>query len=248
MIPSFRVRFRSAKSKRGFRIVELLLVVAIVAVLVAVVMQMGSARESECRPDCLNNLKCIGLALQNYALDHGALPPAYTVDGKGRRLHSWRTLILPYMDQESLYRAIDLSKPWDDPVNKLASETVVSMYRCPLSEGPGNATTYLAVVGEDACFRETEPRKLGEITDGLSGTMMVIEAGEETAVPWMKPVDADEALVVGLGAKRKLPHPEGMVACFADGSVRLLRAETAAEVRRGMVSISGNNDEVARKR
>ena len=151
--PEFDYGIRKGKSRRGFRIGELMVVVAIVAVLIAMVMQMGSARETVCRPHCLNNVKCIGMAIQNYVQDHGALPPAYTVDAKGRRLHSWRTLILPYLDQESLYRAIDLSKPWDDPVNRLAMETVVSVYHCPESKGPGNTTTYLAVVGENACFR-----------------------------------------------------------------------------------------------
>ncbi len=245
--PEFDDAIPKAKPRRGFRIGELMVVVAIVAVLIALLLPaIRSSSCVECRPNCLNNLKCIGLAIHNYEQEYGTLPPAYTVDAKGRRLHSWRTLILPYLDQVSLYRAIDLSKPWDDPVNKLVSETVLPVYRCPLSKGSGNATTYLAVVSEDACFRETEPRKLEEITDQHGDTLMVIEAGEENAVPWMKPVDADEALVLGLGAKTELHHPGGMNALFVDGSVRFLKAEMPAEARRAMVSISGNDDEIGR--
>ena len=59
----------------------------------------------------------------NYEQAYNALPPAYTVDANGRPLHSWRTLILPYLEQESLYQTIDLSKPWNDPANARAVET-----------------------------------------------------------------------------------------------------------------------------
>ncbi len=63
---------------------------------------------------------------------------------------------------------------------------MVSAYHCPASETQEMTTTYLAVVGEHECFREREPRRLEEITDGHNSTMMVIEAGDETAVPWMR--------------------------------------------------------------
>ena len=72
---------------------------------------------------CANNLKQIALALRNYESVYHALPPAYTVDAEGKPLHSWRTLILPYLEQQALYDKIDLSKPWDDPANKEAYET-----------------------------------------------------------------------------------------------------------------------------
>ena len=58
----------------------------------------------------------------------------------------------------------------------------------------------------------------------------------------MKPADADEALVLGLGTKTKLHHPGVMVGCFVDGSVRVLKAEMPAEARRAMISISGGEE------
>ena len=67
------------------------------------------AREPARRSQCKNNLKQIGLALHNYHETYGAFPPAYTVDADGKRLHSWRTLILPYLDQAPLYDKIDFS-------------------------------------------------------------------------------------------------------------------------------------------
>src|SRR5690606_31743937 len=122
----------------------------------------GPARGAQ----CLNNLKNIGLAVLNYEAAYGALPPAYTVDAEGQPLHSWRTLLLPYLDQASLYERIDLSKPWDDPANAVAFETIIEVYQCPNLNPESNLTTYAAMVGPDACFLPTESRRLDEIIDG----------------------------------------------------------------------------------
>ena len=71
---------------------------------------------------------------------------------------------------------------------------------------------------------------------------MVIEVGKENAVPWMAPVDADEAMVMSLGAAAKPPHAGGRNACFVDGSARGLKADTPAEFLRALMSISGGED------
>ena len=199
------------------------------------------------RAQCTNNLKQIALALHNYEQAYKALPPAYTVDAKGRPLHSWRTLILPYLEQEALYKTVDLAKPWNDPANAKALETFVPVFRCPEAVGPQNTTTYLAIAGPDGCLIPEESRRLAEITDALGSTLMVIEGGEENAVPWMAPMDAGESLVMSLGPTTKLHHVGGTNASFADGSVRFLRADTPAAVRRAWMSISGNDDDVAKR-
>jgi hypothetical protein len=67
---------------------------------------------------------------------YGSFPPAYTVDSNGRMLHSWRTLLLPYLEQEHLYRQIDLSKPWYDPANAAAFEATVDVFQCRSTEMP----------------------------------------------------------------------------------------------------------------
>lgn len=87
----------------------------------------GEARRVQCK----NNLNQIMIALSAYESAYGLFPPAYTADSDGRPLHSWRTLILPYLDQEDLYQKIDLSKPWDDPANEQAFKTAVAAYYCP---------------------------------------------------------------------------------------------------------------------
>lgn len=231
---------------RGFTIGKLLLVVAIVAVLIALLLPLRrSAGPAARRAQCTNNLKQIGLALYNYEREHGALPPAYTVDADGRPLHSWRTLILPYLEQEALFRTIDLSKPWDDPVNAGALATALPVYRCPGTDGAPNATTYLATTAPDGCLIPGTPRRLAEVTDAREATIVVIEAGAEHAVPWMAPVDAGEGLVLSLGPNARLSHAGGMNACLVDGGVMFLKADTPARVRRALVTISGGDDDAA---
>jgi prepilin-type processing-associated H-X9-DG protein len=69
----------------------------------------------------------------------------------------------------------------------------------------------------------------------------VIEAGDENAVPWMEPTDADESLLLNLERSSKLHHQSGTNAGFVDGAVRYLKASVPAEVWRALLSISGND-------
>ena len=104
--------------RSAFTLIELLVVLLVLAVAVVLFFPpQRMAREAARRTQCKNNLKQIGLALHNYHDEYGAFPPAYTVDADGKPLHSWRTLLLPYLDQRPLYATIDLTKAWDDPAN-----------------------------------------------------------------------------------------------------------------------------------
>ncbi|MEZ6081865.1 MAG: DUF1559 domain-containing protein [Pirellulaceae bacterium] len=107
------------------------------AVIVIVVLLIGlllpatrAARPAAYRMQCSNNLKQIALALRNYETSYHAFPPAATFDSSGNPLHSWRTLILPFLEQNALYDSIDLSKPWDDPANAKAYASSVPVYHC----------------------------------------------------------------------------------------------------------------------
>ena len=240
--PEFRDAIPKSKSVRRSRVLEFLVVLGIIGVLVGLLLPaIRTARPAAIRAQCTNNMKQIALALHNYEQAYKVLPPPYTVDAVGRPLHSWRTLILPYMEQESLYRTIDLSKPWNDSVNARALGTFVPEFRCPAADGPQNTTTYLAIVSPNGCFFPGQSRRLSEITDAHEATLLVIEAGEENAVPWMAPVDADESLATSLGPTTKLHHIGGTNACFVDGSVRFMKASTPARVLRALMSISGND-------
>ncbi len=244
--PDFNDVPSKPRSVRKFRLAEFLVVLGSIALLIALLMPATrSARPAAYRAQCINHLKQIALALRNYESVYKSLPPAYTVDSKGRPLHSWRTLILPFLEQELLYQTIDLTKPWNDPANAKALETSPPGLRCPvMANDPANTTTYLAIVAPNSCWPGKEPRRLAEITDDQGLTLMVIEGGDENAVPWMAPVDADESLVMSLGDTTKFHHPGGMNAAFVDGGVRFLKAKTLLSHRRALISISGNDNKV----
>lgn len=196
----------------------------------------GAAR----RAQCSSNLRQIAIAVHNYHDEYGCLPPAYTVDAKGKPLHSWRTLILPYLEQQLLYDQIDLSKPWDDPANQAIQDAKLSVYRCPSVQIPHTQTTYLAVVAPGGCFLPTESRRFSEITDGAAATIMVVEVDAENAVPWMSPVDAGEELILALGKCRHPPHTAGAQVAFVDAHVQLLTSDVKPDTRRALISIAGN--------
>ena len=229
------------KQKGPFGCGTLVIVCGIGVVLVAFLLPAlrRGAPEAARQAQCKNNLKNIALALYNYEAEYHSLPPAYTIDAQGKPLHSWRTLILPYLDQKPLYTTIDLSKPWDDPANADAVKQRVSIFHCPDDTGLQNHTTYLACVASNGCFRLTEPRRFSEITDGLAETLMVIEVPADRSVPWMSPNDADESLIMSIGPESKLAHAGGMSIAFCDGRVRFVSANIPAALRRALISIAG---------
>ncbi len=225
-------------------VIKLLIGLGIVVVALCLLLPtMRSAHVPALRNQCSSQLMQIALALQSYADQNDGLPPAYTTDVNGKPLHSWRTLILPYMEEQHLYNTIDLTKPWDDLANAAAFETIVSVYRCPSArEEEDNRTTYLAVVTPSSTIRANESGSLSEISDGASQSLMVVEVGEEHAVPWMEPTDADESVVLGIGSpESKTTHPGGFHAAFADGRVRFLELDTPVSQRRALISKAGND-------
>jgi prepilin-type processing-associated H-X9-DG protein len=226
----------------GATLLKLLPAVCVIGFLIALLLPAWrSAGPTARRIQCANQLKQIALGLRSYAEVYHAWPPAYTVDADGKPLHSWRTLILPYIERMDVYKSIDLTKPWDDPANASARKLALDEYRCSAGSGPDSYTTYLAIVTPSSCLRAGEPRELSDITDDRSQTLLVIEVDTEHAVPWMSPVDADEQLVLSLGPKSKLAHAGGMNAVFVDGSGQFLPDDLPAADRRALISIAGND-------
>jgi prepilin-type processing-associated H-X9-DG protein len=230
------------KATRSLGCWPIVIGIGIVFVLIALLLPATRrAREPARRLQCQNNLKHIAWALHNYHEINHALPPAYTVDADGKPLHSWRTLILPYLDGGEVYNSIDLTKPWDDPVNAEAREKSLPVYSCPSTGEMTNKTTYLAIIAPDGCLGATRPRRLSDITDGLSQTLMVIEVPCDRSVPWMSPQDADEALNLSLSPDSKLPHPGGTNAAMCDGSIRFLSLNLPPAARRALISVAAGD-------
>ncbi len=225
------------KSNLKVTLLQVAVVAAVVTVIIAMLLpNVQRAREPARRTQCKHNLKYISLALHQYHDTYGTFPPAYTVDADGKRLHSWRTLILPFLDQVALYNKIDLSKAWNDPVNEEIAKTMLPTYRCPAAIGSPNNAYYAAIVGPDTCFPGAASRSLAEIKDGTSQTLAVLEVNSENAVPWMSPMDVDEQYLLSVRPKSKVTHTGGLYALAADGTVRFLSENLKESTRRALMT------------
>ena len=213
-----------------------------------------AARAAARRTSSMNNLKQIGLAFHNYAEVHRHFPPAVIYGPDGKPWHSWRVLLLPFLEQIALYEQYDFSQPWDAPANKQVSDTILQVYRDPAVDRDGALTDYAAIVGEDAIFKPnfvtmkspddfpeclTRNRmQFRDVTDGTSNTIMFATVASERQIPWAKPEDIvlDENFPgvgkpAGIGAVHPGASPDTQVALvgFADGSVRTVRGDLESE-------------------
>lgn len=164
------------------------------------------------RASSIKNLEKIAKALNNYAADHGAYPPPVTRDAAGKPLHSWRVLILPYLDEVDLYDQIRLDLPWDDPNNMTVAYEMPSVYRHPGGgSGRFNESAYYLIVGRGTLFPTTGPLDPNQVVDDPAQTILVIEG--TPMVPsgmWTEPIDFEFAKMSGQIAANQGIDPGGL--------------------------------------
>jgi hypothetical protein len=211
----------------------------------------GSSRPSS-RAQCNWNLSLIAQALTVYQNTYGCFPPAYIADEKGRPMHSWRVLILPYLDCQGIYDSYHFDEPWDGPHNSALLPLMPNIYRCPCSPRNSTTTSYAAIVGPHTAWPGSRGRKLTEITDGLPQTLLVVETTAD--IPWMAPRDleADKLPLAinppsGTGISAEHPQtsrfpprePTGANVAFANGMVMFLTNDLPAEVIKALITADG---------
>jgi len=193
------------KSKAGFTIVELLVVIAIIGMLVALLLPaVQAAREAARRSQCQNNLRQLGLAVVGHESARQVFPPGTTAGSDNFREgeHSGFVYLLPYLEQQNLFDAMDLTVPWKDEVNLRVAQTPIETYLCPSSPSTlgltggltGAPTDYAFSKGPQAylcskphpqwngMFDVNSKIQLAQIKDGLSNTFAMGEAASSAGL------------------------------------------------------------------
>lgn len=122
---------------RGFTLIELLVVIAIIAILIALLVPaVQKVRAAAARTECSNNLKQLSLAMHNYENVYQAFPPGRTIESPK---HSWSAFVLPFIEQDNVFKVYNLDLDWDHPANYEAIQTQLAVFNCP-STLPGERT------------------------------------------------------------------------------------------------------------
>jgi type II secretory pathway pseudopilin PulG len=170
--------------RSGFTLFQLLLVLVLLLLLFALLMPLiAKAQQEAARMRKLNNLKQLALACHNYHDTYGFLP-----SGNDDRNYSAAAKLLPFVEQDNLYKTIDMTKAMDDPANAAARSTLVKVFMSPLDPqaqpnkdfGPTNylfsAGSKASLKDNDGIFYQDSKTKLTDVTDGTSNTLMIGES------------------------------------------------------------------------
>ena len=220
----------------------------------------GAARTATDRARSVNNLKQIGLGLHNWHAVHDALPPAVVRGPDGKPWHSWRVLILPYIEQQDLFNQYDFSQPWDGENNLKLLDKMPEVYREPGSDAKGHFTHYAVISGESTAFPPQGMKMTGEgkdgldlapegmvsfaaITDGMSNTIVVAPVSADRKIPWTKPADipfGDDFPALGDPKGIAMPYvingEKVAPVMLMDGSVKILSEKANREVVKALMT------------
>jgi hypothetical protein len=166
------------------------------------------------RSSSIQNLERIADALNAYFADHGTYPPNATRGPGNKPMHSWRVLILPYLDEEDLYNEFDFRYAWDHPDNMRAARDMPSVYQHPnrATRQMLNESGYYLITGQGTLFPNAGPLGADRVTDDPSQTILVIEGSP--LVPsgmWTEPLDLDYVKIQGKLGSNPGIEPGGLL-------------------------------------
>jgi len=206
---------------------------------------VSSARRSAQKSKSAENMRKLALAMLAYEADHGRFPPAYIADDKGRPMHSWRVLLLPYLGYDHLYDKYDFDVPWDDPKNMEILSWMPEVFACPADPDAivASETSYMVIVGDHSMFPGADSVTRLDVTDGLDRTIMLVQT-PASGVCWLEPRDLDmdqmQFVVNGRPGFEIGSHlPGGAWVATANGKTHFVPNATLPQVVHDLVTIDG---------
>ena len=204
-------------------------------------MMQGAASSAS----AVNNLKQIALAWHNYHDTHKVLPPQTfrfpplplgTPPASAKGL-SWRVAILPFIEQDALFKQFKLDEPWDSAHNKKLIPLMPKIYESPNAKAQPGMTYYQSFTGANTINKIlVQGMRFQQIPDGTSNTLIVVEAAQP--VEWTRPADIQVApnqpIILGGDAA-------GALAAYADGTVRRLPRNLDQQILRWLIDPADGN-------
>jgi len=233
---------RSRRSKIEIVVILTALVIGVLVINSFVSRPRIGSHQGSKKTRCSIKMRHIGIALQTYHDEYGQFPPAYVADENGTPMHSWRVLLLPYLDYPGLYLKFQFDEPWNSPHNLQLAEPL-DVFKCPSqSDEPSTMTNYLAVVGERTCWPGAKSRSKEEIADGPINTVQLIEVADSDIL-WSEPRDLNFRQMnfsVGASDRRGTSsHHKGVNVTLASGHAERLPEDVSPEEFKAYLTVDG---------
>ena len=184
------------------------------------------------------HLQEIAVAMFKYAEanGYGPFPPAVLYSKDGKMPYSWRVALLPFLGQQPLYDQYRFDEAWDSPHNRRVLERMPDVFRCPEEPADSTDTSCFVLAGPGTMFDGKEGTHFKDIRDGMSNTILLVEA--KRSIPWTKPEDIPYDTAKPLPALGGF-FEGGFHVVMADGSVHFLPSTVSEKVLRALISKDG---------
>jgi hypothetical protein len=228
-----------------------------------------TARESWMRTEvpgarCISNLHNIALSVLGYESANGAFPhgswPNPDLETESRL--SWYAQILPQMDHQNEYDALERDQTWDAGQNGMLAQKSISYLRCysapPAAPGSPEPAPYVGIagLGKDAPWIAKSDRRAGifgydrqttvaDIKDGAANTMMIAETGNvggswlQAGWATVRGLDRTRQPYIGAGRQFGGQHGPSVLVAMADGSVRRIQSSVSPQIFEGIATMAG---------
>jgi len=198
------------------------------------------------RKESARRLSQISQALNLYHDTYGSYPPAVIYDSNGLPMHSWRVLILPFLDEQTIYDQYKFDEPWNGPNNSMLINQMPPVFASPANEIGSNLaeTSYMVIVGPNTPFPpkgKTVTRK--SISDGTQNTILVAEIIDNGTI-WISPTDLVAANMVfdidSPDGEIESRYPGGAQVAMANDDVVFLPDRTSRRIVRSLTTANGD--------